>query len=252
MDEKTQKTIEEQMKNLPKDVLEAIISVDYKTQLQEITKRQRLLIDQAGKLEMETTLVMIGLEPLADFLGNIQKELNVPNLRARDITMDVSEHIFKPIRESLKKMNETLEDSEDNPNGQEGAETEPAATKFTNSNETGLNRDQILKEIEDPSIISGGDRSMNFNSSAAQTPAPASPIRTTTVEVRPAQEIETIPGQTVKDITKSLPDNILEAKMTGSTVIPQQIVNAKPEIKLPEVTRRPSYGGADPYREEIK
>ena len=72
MDEETQKIVMEQMKNLPSDVREAILSVDYKIKLQEITKRQRLMIDQAGKLEMETTLVVIGLEPLADFVENIQ------------------------------------------------------------------------------------------------------------------------------------------------------------------------------------
>jgi len=112
MDPETQKIIADQIKNLPKDVKEAIISVDYKTKLQEITKRQKLLIDQAGKLEMETTLVMIGLEPLTDFIGNIQRELGVLGTRAQEIAVDVSENIFKPIRASLKAMNEPVVETE--------------------------------------------------------------------------------------------------------------------------------------------
>ena len=106
MDQETEKIIADQMKNLPKDVLAAITSVDYKTKLQEITQRQKLLIDQAAKLEMETTLVMIGLEPLADYVGNLQREMEIPIVRAKEISLDVSENIFKPIRESLRAMNE--------------------------------------------------------------------------------------------------------------------------------------------------
>lgn len=223
IDQETQKIIAEQMKKLPKDVVEAIISVDYKTKLVEITHRQKLLIDQAGKLEMETTLVMIGLEPLSDFIANIEREMAVNNIRAKEIAMDVSENIFKPIRDSLQKMNTDMEGGEEG----EGEEkiNEPEVTKFTNSNETDLNRDQILDEIENPV--------MNH--------APVS----TEVEIRPAQELETIPGQRVKDI----PTNIVEAKMTGTTNITKQVVNIKTETKLPEVT--PKAQRVDPYREPL-
>src|ERR1035437_9028794 len=107
MGEETQKIITEQMKNIPEDVALAIISVEYQAKLQEVVKRQKLLIDQAGKLEMETTLVMIGLEPLADYAGNLQRELSLPMVRAKDIAMDVSEHIFKPVRDSLQAMNKS-------------------------------------------------------------------------------------------------------------------------------------------------
>ena len=182
MDQETQKIIAEQMKKLPKDVITAIISVDYKTKLQETTKRQRLLIDQAGKLEMETTLVMIGLEPLADFVANIEREMGLDTIRAKEVAMDVSENIFKPIRESLQKMNEEM-----------GNEDEV--------NETDLDRNKILDEIENP-----------------------------------------VPNREI---------NIYENKMTGVTVTPQQVVTAKPESKLPEVTKKTYSGVNDPYREPL-
>ena len=241
MDEQTQKIIAEQMKTLPKDVLAAIISVDYKTKLVEITKRQRLLIDQAGKLEMETTLVMIGLEPLADYVANLQREMGLNTIRAKEVAMDVSENIFKPIRESLQKMNTDLESGEKDEEVRGEETTEPEATKFTNTNEAGLNRDQILNEIENP---------------VPNHPINTAPVLETEVEVKPTQELEiapkqelkTIPGQEVKDISKNTEVNIFEAKMTGTTITPQQIVNAKPETKLPEITKRSSF---DPYREPI-
>ncbi len=243
MNDETQKIIAEQMKKLPEDVKQAIISVDYKTKLQEITKKQKLLIDQAAKLEMETTLVMIGLEPMTDYIDNLQREMELPPVRAKEVAMDVNELIFKPIRVSLQKMNEELKP------------TEEKVTKFTNTNEEGLNRDQILKEIEDPTTINKGDQTMTFS-----TPVPVSipnppqniiPVNTTDIEIRPTKEIEIIPGQEVKDITKSVSTDILTAKMTDTTVVPEQIVSVKPEIKLPEIKKKPS-SGVDPYREEIK
>jgi len=214
MDEETQKIIAEQLKTLPKDVKEAIISVDYKTKLQEITQRQKLLIDQAGKLEMETTLVMIGLEPLADFVGNIEREMNVPALRAKDIAMDVSENIFKPIRMSLQKMNEAVA-------GEEEVE-EPAAPRFTDTNEINLNRDQILSEIENP----------------VPNRQPAT-LTSSEIEIPPKQEVEVKPVQ-----------NLMESKLSDITITTKQIVNAVPEVKLPEIKKRPS-SGIDPYRESL-
>jgi hypothetical protein len=224
MDQETQKIIAEQMKKLPKDVIAAIISVDYKTKLVEITHRQKLLIDQAGKLEMETTLVMMGLEPLADFIGNIEREMGLNTIRAKEVALDVSENIFKPIRNSLQKMNADLEKEEEaGPNDVvEGGE--PEVTKFTNSNEAELNRDQILSEIENP-VLNNPTTPLR-ESSVGQT------VSNNSLEIRPKQEI-----------------NIYENKMTAVTVTPQQIVTAKPENKLPEVALK-TYK-ADPYREPL-
>ncbi len=258
----TREQLKEQINNLPADVREAIISVDYQTKLQEITKRQKLLIDQASKLEMETTLVMIGLEPLSDFIGNLQRELSIPDTRAKEIAVDVSESIFKPIRESLHSMNTDYENEE----SEQEKNAEPMAPKFTNSNEANLNRDQILREIENPDMIAEGDQMMNLDKVSTpavmpKTQAIETPLRQgSAVQVRPEQEIEIVPGQKVKDISQENNPNILESKMTNSTITSQQIVNAKPETKLPEISarrseiggekKRPS-SGVDPYREPI-
>lgn len=238
MDDETQKIISDQLKKLPSDVKEAIVSVDYKTKLQEITKRQRLLIDQAAKLEMETTLVMIGLEPLVDYISNLQREMGLTETRAKEVAVDVSDNIFKPIRESLRAMNEEVLAPESG-----ASEPEEKVIRFTNTNETSLNRDQILNEIENPSIIEGGDRSMHLTSK---------PTVSTELEIRPDQELETLPGEKVKEVIRNtdIGENILQAKMTKPTVITQQLVEVKSEIKLPEVKKRPT-SGIDPYREPI-
>jgi hypothetical protein len=252
MDEETQKIIAEQMKSLPADVKAAIISVDYQTKLQEITRRQKLLIDQAGKLEMETTLVMIGLEPLTDFTANIQREMGLTTIRAQEVAMDVSENIFKPIRDSLQTMNETVgKEEEIGPNDvQEEGEPEEPVTKFTNSNEANLNRDQILNEIENPETIDKGDQSMKFVKQNPEIIKQPTPVTSTELEVRPTQALETVPNQNVKDITKDKSVNVFESKMAGPTIISRQIEEIKTETKLPEAKNRPS-SGVDPYREPL-
>jgi len=241
MDSDIEKIITEQMKKLPEDVVAAIISVDYKNKLQDVVKRQKLLIDQIGKLEMETTLVMLGLEPVADFTANLQRELNVTLLRAKEIALDISENIFKPIKDSLKKINEQVE--EEDRESAIMAEQEKMSSQLTNSSEVNLNRDQILNEIENP---------IPNNSSFAQAlprEQTAEQINNSGVslEIRPAQEIKTIPGEEVREAT---PD-ILKAKLAGPVITNQQIVNAKPESKLPEIEKKKPYGGIDPYKEPL-
>lgn len=252
MDEESQKIIMEQLRIMPSDVKEAILSVDYKTKLQEITQRQKLLIDQAGKLEMETSLVMIGLEPLTDYVANLQREMGLTETRAKEIALDVSDSIFKPIRDSLRAMNGETgnEDGEDN---QTEKKPKEEIIRFTNSNETILNRDQILNEIENPSIIEGGDRKIDLEKQiSALTPKVDKIPKPTELEIRPAQELETLPNEKVKDVVKNteIGENILQTKMTRPTIVTQQIIDAKPEIKLPEIKKKPM-SSIDPYREPV-
>ena len=257
MDTETQKIISDQMKILPKNVVEAIVSVDYKSKLQGITQRQKLLIDQAGKLELETTLVMIGLEPLADYTSNLQRELGVSIEKAKAIAVDVSDNIFKPIRESLYQMNQEMEEAGDEE--QEGTPEEPPP-RSTDSNEVGLNRDQILNEIENPSLIG-----KNIQPATLDTAGTIRRVVENAVEVRPSQELETLDevpyqqdlknaGSEVLPLGEDLggvKSSVLETKMGGLTITSQHIVDVKPEHKLPEVEKKRPSSGVDPYREAV-
>lgn len=106
MEPETQKIIAEQMKIIPSDVRAAIIAPDYQNKIREIADKHNLPIEEAAKLEMETTLVMIGLEPLADYPVNLEKELGLSEIQANEITLDVGEAIFRPVESSLEAMNE--------------------------------------------------------------------------------------------------------------------------------------------------
>lgn len=117
MDE-TQEIIKEQLKKLPKDLKDAISSVDLRDKIRKISEKHHLHIDQAGNLENETAFVMIGLEPTADYKENLKRELNISRDRAQAITADIDKEIFARVRQSLKKISEShiLNDEHSNPN----------------------------------------------------------------------------------------------------------------------------------------
>ncbi len=249
MNEETKKIIDEQMKILPADVKMAISSLDYRKKLEEIVKRQRLMIDQAGKVEMETTLVMIGLEPLSDYIENLARELDVNEDRAKQIAMDVNENIFKSIRKSLENMEGEIETDTKEELGVFSSETkdqEEYKALFTNTNEETLNRDQILNEIENPipnRTIEEKEVVVEEKAEEETNKIAIRPIQE--VEIRPKAELNTVPGEEVVDNTKT----ILEQKMSETVVSNNQNIEVKPEIKLPEISKKESR--VDPYKEPL-
>lgn len=245
MNEDLQKIIAEQMKKLPKDVVEAIISVDYKAQLEEITKLEKLLMDKAAKLEMETTLVMMGLEPLNDYVDNLARELEISTLKAKEIALMVSEKIFKPIRESLHAMNSGAEAETDT-----GPNSMPADHKGKDSHN--LNRAEILKEIENPVKQTGTAPVINTTADINLAPETVENTEPETHEIaiNTKRELETLdvtPYQ--KDVVP--PSSLVSTKMSDTVITKRQVLEAEPSNKLPEVTKKIPTSGTDPYREPI-
>lgn len=104
--EPAQQKLKERFSLLPRELQEAILAADLREKLKVVTDTHRLHIDQAGALENETILVMLGLEPLEDYRANLARELGVPEALAAAIERDVNRLIFLPIRESLKNLTE--------------------------------------------------------------------------------------------------------------------------------------------------
>jgi hypothetical protein len=98
MDPEIQKLIGERVQALPPQVKEALRRVDIAAQLVDIVRTHTLRIDQAGTLETETIMAILGIESLRDFTNNIARELHIPEERARSISADINERIFKAVR----------------------------------------------------------------------------------------------------------------------------------------------------------
>jgi hypothetical protein len=82
-------------------------------------------------------------------VANLQRELVVPIMRAKEIASDVSENIFKPIRDSLRAMNQEMAVESDAEVRIEAANIANASKgvaepKVQTPNEKPLDREQIL------------------------------------------------------------------------------------------------------------
>ena len=103
MDENLQKEIEERIAELPEDIQEAILAADLDARVQRIGAKHQLHVDQMGVLADETMLVMLGFVELEQFASQLETHLKISPEAARALGGDVSNEIFMPIRESMKK-----------------------------------------------------------------------------------------------------------------------------------------------------
>ncbi|MBI4118006.1 MAG: hypothetical protein HY455_00470 [Parcubacteria group bacterium] len=98
-------------KNLPENVKEAYSSVGVTEQIENIGKKYNLHVDKIADLNDEVGWVMIGATHPKDFVGKIADRLGVDAGSAHTIATDINEQIFRPIRESLKKIHQITGDS---------------------------------------------------------------------------------------------------------------------------------------------
>jgi hypothetical protein len=229
------KEFQDYIETLPPELKQAINSVDYAQKLQEIVKNNKLMIDQAGKLEAETTLVIAGIEPLDKYLKNLVTNVGLSKIQASVVAHDVNELIFKNIRESLKKINDYLleEDKalEEKQNELKNQTTEKETPKI----------EDVQKEMSDMGIE----------------------LRENTLpEIAPKIDVPMTQNNTqkiVEPIHENIPPvkNIVETKMTENITIPKKDVIVEEKSKLPNKfqpnTNQPSSEkkGGDPYREPI-
>ncbi len=165
MDENTKKIIKERFDDLPKSIQEIILSSNYQETLIELGKKYQLNVEQLSVLEMETTLVMMGLTPTEKFEAELTRELNVDKLKGNQITQEVNEKIFLKIRELLKLMSESTEDkpstntqkSDSRILDEAGIKIIPPTPSTQMQTEKleipAENREEILKKIEKPEEI---------------------------------------------------------------------------------------------------
>jgi hypothetical protein len=101
MDPEIQKMIRERTEALPTSVKRALSHIDVSQRLWEIAKEAGLRIDQAGALETETVLVLLGLQHPDSFIGELSKSAGITEESARAISFKVNEQIFKAVRSAL-------------------------------------------------------------------------------------------------------------------------------------------------------
>lgn len=246
MDEDTINKLKEQFKTLPKEVQQAILNTDLSTKLQQIIKNNQLMIDQAGILEIETMLVLYGIEPLESYKANIARELNLSNEKAFAVARDVDELIFKSIRENLRKINEEIKNSE--------KET-PVAAPVVEKEQTipiTPSKEETLEAIENPKEITK-EQSISLSSLESNTNKEKAPDETFHgIEIR-KEILPEIAPEVSLPVKVAMPyhenispvENIVQTKMTETVAVPKQTIVVEEKAKLPEKPK------VDSYREPI-
>ena len=221
MDEKLKQNLKKQFDSLPVELQKAITSADISSKLQEIVKNNKLMIDQAGNVEMETRLVLLGLQPLENYVENLEKRVGLSSAQASTIAHDVNEKIFKNIREILRNINDAILGKE---------------VGVDNTNNP--SKEEILDGIENPEKI---ENNKIVDSEMSNLP-----------EIAPVPGLPAISSLMSKSMEPyhqniSPVNNIVESKLNETIVMPKQNIVIEEKTKLPEKPRL----STDPYRESI-
>ncbi len=175
-----QQIIKDRYKELPANIQQAITNTDLAPKFELIANKHGLHIDQNGALQTETILVMLGLETTDDYIDNVKKALEISRNQAIEIAKDVNTEILDSIRDSLRKI-QTQDEQEANAQGTitpvatassaptpaqlnqmissvekagdfkiENTEPQSSSPQYKEEN---INRDELLKGIEDPPTV---------------------------------------------------------------------------------------------------
>lgn len=133
----TNEQIEKAIEALPLEFQEAIADSYISNKSLEIGKKYSLLIDKVGKLQDDTMLAVLGLIPGEALAETLIKDLEIDDKQSKLIVHDINEMIFGEIR---KKIRERLEQEKN----------EELETAKKEEKEEEIDRDELLKGIEDP------------------------------------------------------------------------------------------------------
>ncbi len=89
---------------LSPELKQVITSSDYQMKLFEIAKKYKLTYDILGKLEVETTMVLIGMTPTAEYKDDLREQLGVPDSTLESVVSEINDQIFRPIRTKLMEL----------------------------------------------------------------------------------------------------------------------------------------------------
>ena len=107
MTDKLKNIIVEEIKKLPKENQGVINSFDWEKISEDIGKKYLLSEEEINNLQVETLLVLIGLENPDDYSQNIENEVGTSKNEAEKISDEIFQKIFTPINdvlvENLKK-----------------------------------------------------------------------------------------------------------------------------------------------------
>ena len=87
---------------LPPEIKSLLYSAEMSAAIHQVGERNKLHYDQMGRLEMETTNLMLGFTDTSDYPAILEKVLPVDSTQAQTIAKDINDTLFVKIREAMK------------------------------------------------------------------------------------------------------------------------------------------------------
>ncbi len=278
--DQTDQILKQQVANAPKQIRSYLREDLWTKVVSEIGLKNNLTPEQKTNLENEVLFVLISLEFKGDFQKNIQENVKIPELLARDIAKEVYEKIFKQVESflptgvdenELPPANNLIEDSAGNADNvkpivtpqQSTAQPSPTPVKIPTVNvkvspatsdepkkwweelpqppaPTTTESVQETKKVNWGEVVDNTTPDVATASSTQATPPQPQPTQTSPNLSQPLRH----PVHPIKE-----PLNILERQqeMTTAEKTLSKLAGEEGENKI----IKKDYGSQDPYREPI-
>lgn len=228
---------------LPQDVRDAIFSVDTARSLEEIAKKHGLHIDKLDVLATAVSEIMLAIASPHGFGKRLQDGLGVDAAKAADITKDINERVFKPIRESLMKIHKKAGH----------LEHEVRDTKYEARSTEREVREKSVSEAPEDTLRDAQRPSLPPEVEKMLETAPEVPPQKATGNEQLATGKKLEAGtQTPEKIPPIFQKQAADAEASGNS----QLATSQPgasgkKLGAAESELRGSYNDKDPYREPI-
>jgi|GEM_PF-5219472 hypothetical protein len=97
----SEEVIKKQLENIPSGVRNAILRINSSGYIQKFSEKYGLRIDQAGALEKELLVVLLGLDNSSSFRNNLINSGKISSEIASNIARDISAEVFDSVRHEL-------------------------------------------------------------------------------------------------------------------------------------------------------
>lgn len=233
----TEKELKTRFALLPKEIQSIITSSDYQMKLFEIAKKHKLTYEKLGTLEMETTLVLLGMTHPKNYESDLSEQLKLKPEEITSIVEEVKTEVFSPIHNMLMGIYENApgETEADVTRNEKSildkagisisGETTPTPTSTTKPLDS---RNEMLKSIETPQkstpVALNEGVIPKPGSIASSIPAMKSAISEMLVPKAPYATNNTQkPGEVKPEIPITAPaQDIMAGKLGGTFGIPKK------------------------------
>jgi len=100
--DEVQKELQTRFALLPEELQKVITSSDYQMKLFNLAKKYKMTYERLGSLELETTLVLLGMTHPKDFPEEMKTILKLPEADFNSLMTEIQVQVFDPIKKALQ------------------------------------------------------------------------------------------------------------------------------------------------------